>query len=311
MFNFPGTNLRRELRLIEEMDPKPSAVAGTFVRLYGLIHHKLRVRGAGLMLRAAARACRGLQSFPLRMSHVGAARVDFREDSAFSLLNYSLGERGSDWSLLSALASLLKPGNVFWDVGANIGYFTQHFAQPRFQLREISAFEPNPVVRKTLESLFESNERVRVHGVALGNENASRLINCVPNASAEGSLIRHVPGAKSFAVEVRRADDFTIENAIESPDVIKIDVEGFEPQVLSGMEKIITQKQPIIFFEHIWLSDAAIRDCQPPGYDLVFLLDDGTLTRDFGVRLRGANAILIPRSKVTSLPASVSYEGAQ
>jgi FkbM family methyltransferase len=245
------------------------------------------------------------------MRDVGVARVDFREDSAYSLLNYSLGERGSDWSLLSAMACLLKPGDVLWDVGANIGYFTQHFAQPRFHLREINAFEPNPAVRKTLDTLFERNARVHVHGVALGDENARREIHFLPNASAEGSLVRQVSGARSIPIEVRRADDYKLESGLAAPDMIKIDVEGFEPQVLAGMQKIVAQNSPAIFFEHIWLSEEAIRKCQPPGYELLFLLDDGTLTSEFDARLRGANAIFIPSAKITQLPASFPREGAE
>jgi FkbM family methyltransferase len=263
-----------------------------------------------MILRAAARILPGLRSFPLEMRTVGTALVDFRETSAYSLLNYSLGERGSDWALLSAIAHVLKPHHKLWDVGANVGYITQHFAQPRFQVGEIHAFEPNPIVRKTLEALFAKHSRVRVHPVALGEHDAQKEIRVCPHASAEGSLVRDLPGSRPLSIQVRRADAYRIEKGLKVPDIVKIDVEGFEPQVLAGMQKIIAERRPIIFFEHIWITEETIRKCVPIGYEISFLLDDGVLTRDFALRTRGANAILTPLEKVALLPTRVTREGA-
>jgi len=292
------------------MDAKPSPFSKAFVAFYVFVHRQLHLRGAGFILRCVARVLPGLRNFPLEMKAVGTAVVDFRETSAYSLLNYSLGERGSDWSLLSAIACVLKPGDVFWDVGANIGYISQHFAQPRFRVGEIHAFEPNPMVRKTLETLFERHPRVRIHPVALGEQDMQREIHVCPHSSAEGSLVRDVPGATPISIEVRRADTYRIENRLPAPNVVKIDVEGFEPQVLAGMQKTIFETRPIVFFEHIWISEEAIRKCIPEGYEIVYLLDDGTLTANTAVRLRGANAVLVPREKAALLPACVAREGA-
>lgn len=83
--------------------------------------------------------------------------------------------------------------------------------------------------------------------------------------------------------------------------MIKIDVEGFEPQVLAGMQQTIRESRPMIVFEHLWLDDSAVRQIIPTGYDLLFLLNDGTLTPDLLSRRRGTDAILVPREKITAL----------
>jgi len=96
---------------------------------------------------------------------------------------------------------------------------------------------------------------------------------------------------------IRSADSYLAEKKLAPPDIIKIDVEGFEPEVIAGMRHIIATYRPIIVFEHIWLSEEVVRGVVPPDYELVFLLDDGALTKDFTIRSRGANAILAPKDK--------------
>jgi FkbM family methyltransferase len=284
---------------------KPSPAARAFVKFYGFIHGRLHLRGSGLMLRAAARFLPGLRAFPLAMKEVGTVSVDFREEASYGLLNYTLGERGSDWSLLAALGAVLKPGDVLWDIGANVGCLAQHFARPRFQLAGIHAFEPNVCLRPALESLFAQQPRVQVHFVGLGERDENRAISVVPHASLDSSLVRDLPGALPLPISIRRGDDYRRATGIPPPSVIKMDVEGFEPEVFRGLPETISEAQPFIFFEHIWLTDETVRACVPPGYALTFLLDDGRLTNDFAQRWAGANAILVPAQKAHLLPAQV------
>ena len=292
----------------DSVKKKPSFLARALVGFYILVHGRLHLRGAGLVLRSAARLLPGLRAFPLAMNEVGTALVDFRESSSFALLNYSLGERGSDWSLLAALAAVLKPGDVFWDIGANVGCLAQHFARPHFQLAEIHAFEPNRLLRPTLESLFAQQPRVHVYLVGLGERDEEREIRVLPHASTDSSLVRDLPGAVPLAISIRRGDDYRRQAGMAAPSVIKIDVEGFEPQVFRGLSETIREAQPVVFFEHIWLDDDTVRACVPAGYEMAFLLDDGRLTTDFAQRSAGANAILVPAAKAHLLPAHVKRE---
>lgn len=285
-------------------------ISRMFVGFYRFVHGRLHWPGAGWLLRHAAIIFPGLRSFPLVLPGVGTALVDFRDESIFVLLNYSLGERGSDWSLLSAMSQVLRPGDVLWDVGANVGYVSQHFAREKFHLAEIHAFEPNPSVVTTLRSLFRDRAQVCVHAVGLGAQDEERQIRIDPRGSSTGSLVADLPGAKTVSIKICRADRLRNESGLAAPAVVKVDVEGFEPQVFAGMQQTIQQARPIIFFEHIWIDDESVRRLVPAGYDLTFLLDDGTLTRDFTARRQGANAILTPSEKAGMLGSRVTWEGA-
>ena len=279
-------------------------LARFLVAFYFFVHGKMRLPGAGWLLRKLAPYHPDLQQFPLVIPEVGTAIIDFRDEAVFALLNFSLGEYGHDRALLKLMSRELKPGYVLWDVGANIGYLAQHFARPEFRLAEIHAFEPNPAALKMLQTLFRSHARVRIHPIGLGAVREQRQLYVYGHSSPLGSIVRDLPGAAPVTISIFPADTYLGENEIALPDIIKIDVEGFEPQVFAGMQQTIRGKRPVIFFEHLLLEDETVRQLVPPDYELIFLLDDGTLTRDFGVRRRGANGVLVPVEKFHAFMAA-------
>ncbi len=272
------------------------------VKLYILVHGKLHLRGAGWMLRKISRVVPGLRSYPLQISGVGTAIVDFSDQAAFTLLNFELGEyRG--YSLLRYMEKYLRPGSVLWDVGANVGYVSSHFAKPRYQLGSIQAFEPNTNPLRTITALFKNHKIVQVHGIGLGDEDGQFKINVCVTGSEIGSLARVMPNSVPVEITVRRGDSVRQELNLPAPDVIKIDVEGFEPNVLKGLSKTIAEKRPVIFFEHTWNTDEQVKGLIPPGYALYFILDDGTIIADvFAERLKGHNAILVPMERKDLAP---------
>jgi len=240
------------------------------------------------------------RQFPLAIPDVGTAIVDFRDEAVFGLLNFSIGEYGADGPLITLMSRELKPRHVLWDIGANIGYLAQHFARPEFQLAAVHAFEPNPAALKTLQSLFHGHARVQVHPIGLGAVREQRQIYVYDHASPLSSIVRELPGATPVTISVFPADSYRTQNGIPAPDVIKMDVEGFEPQVFAGMQETIRVKRSTIFFEHLLMDDETVRELVPLGYELVFLLDDGTLTRDFAIRRRGANGVMVPAERMAS-----------
>ena len=122
------------------------------VGFYRVVHGKLHLPGAGWLIKRLAPVVPGLQAYPVAVAGVGVAVLDLRDEAAFLILNATLGELGTDAVLISFLESVLQPGNVLWDVGANVGFVSGYFAHPRFQLSSLHAFEPNPNPRKTLHS---------------------------------------------------------------------------------------------------------------------------------------------------------------
>lgn len=91
--------------------------------------------------------------------------------------------------------------------------------------------------------------------------------------------------------------DALVASGMERPHMIKVDVEGHEPEVFAGLVETIRTYKPIVFFEHIFLSDEQTRRLVPEGYSLTFLLEDGSWTTDFNKRLSGHEALLEPKRR--------------
>ena len=140
-----------------------------------------------------------------------------------------------------ALAAAVRPGDVVWDVGANVGVYSELFCQWVGEDGLVIAFEP------WAESCVRIRERLpectwlRVENVALGEEDATgRLV------TATDSVENHIETdtdtrdgvAGSVPVIICRGDQ-VCERLGAVPNVIKVDVEGFEEEVLSGMGQVL------------------------------------------------------------------------
>ena len=129
----------------------------------------------------------------------------------------------------------LRPGDVFYDVGANIGSYTLLAAAAGADVR---AFEPSPATAARLQRNVELNQlrgRVEVHECALGSDERtvefSRGADTTNHVLAPGES-----GGEADRVQMRRFDDFF---RGDRPGFVKIDVEGFEQQVLSGASQAL------------------------------------------------------------------------
>ena len=271
-------------------------LARLIVFVYSFVSGKLGLRGGGWLVRQTLPYVPGLRAYELVIPGVGTAILDCKDDAVLTLLNFRRNKFGTDAQLLRQMEKFVKPGDVLWDVGANVGVITTYFARSQ-RPRAIHAFEPNPLPLKPLQSLFRNSPIVTVHAIALGEQDGQIEMKIPSRSSCTGSLAMNLEDAELITVTVRRGDSLRQSLDLPSPDVIKIDVEGFEPQVFAGLTQTISAKRPVIFFEHIWLSDAQVRNLIPDNYSLTFILDNGQLTGDFAQRNKGHDAILIPQER--------------
>lgn len=276
-------------------------VSDLLVHFYRVVHGRLHLPGAGWLLRRLAPMIPGLQAYPFCVPEVGVALLDFREVAAFGMVNLVMGDLDTDAHMHRCLEEALQPGDVFWDVGANVGFVSAHFAHPRFKLSSLHAFEPNPVPLKTLQSLFSGNGRCFPHPFGLGDKDRMITMNLSSAGSLVGSMTRDFHEGRQIQVQVRRGDSVRHEMQLPPPNVMKIDVEGFEPSVFAGLAETIAEHRPIIVFEHIFLSDEQIRELIPRDYLLYFIQEDGSIATDFSVRHNGHDAIVVPAEEVGRL----------
>jgi len=131
-----------------------------------------------------------------------------------------------------ALLGAIRPGDVVWDVGANIGLYTRQFIERAGSSGKVIAFEPEPAC---YEILRRGCAQATLVNVALG-ERAERGFIEFHNEPGNGShCIVSQPNDSSNPVTIVRGDDYDG----PCPNVMKIDVEGFEEEVLMGMPRIL------------------------------------------------------------------------
>ena len=161
-----------------------------------------------------------------------------------------------DAELHRALEQIVKPGNVCFDIGANMGEMTLHMAQLAGPSGAVHAFEPIPRIHDRLEKNIRRNglKNVHLHRFALSNTNGTcRIASALSTQDNQGlaSIVNTDDKALTQREEiaVRTLDDFVRENSIARIDVMKIDIQGAEMFLLEGGKKVFGEMAPDLFIE--------------------------------------------------------------
>lgn len=142
-------------------------------------------------------------------------------------------------------------GATALDVGANVGNHSLYFAS---RFKRVLSFEPNPLTFKLLEVNVALNgaSNVTPFRMGLGADNSELPFVSPERANfGEGHFLQ--AGETAAAVErlpVVKADDHLMQVAREDRiALVKIDVEGFELEVITGMKETLSQFGPVVIFE--------------------------------------------------------------
>lgn len=156
---------------------------------------------------------------------------------------------------IDAIKHIEKP--VIFDVGANIGAFTNWLAR-FFKSGTVHCFEPQRAVFQLLCANLAINNlhNVYTHNIALGEIN-SKIKILEPNYDIPAdfgtfSLVNNTIENKttSLIIDMYTIDAFLDAYEITKLDLLKIDVEGMDLSVLRGAEKSIRKYKPVIFVEY-------------------------------------------------------------
>lgn len=153
--------------------------------------------------------------------------------------------------LVKCLKKYLKRGDVFIDVGANIGYFTAIGAGLVGLSGAVHSFEPVPIYFNILSKMARLNEnyKIYVNNCALGDSfgsadiKISNISNIGWNTMVPSFGIKTENLKEILKVKVIRLDDYIYRRNIEDVSLIKIDVEGYEYPVLKGLINFFEQKK--------------------------------------------------------------------
>jgi FkbM family methyltransferase len=170
-----------------------------------------------------------------------------------------------------ALRRLLAPGDVFYDVGANVGFFTLLGARLVGPGGRVVAFEPVPWCARAVGHNIELNgfEHARIRTEAVGDADGSARLLVVGEASWSHleSTGRHADVRDEIDVTVVSLDSLVESGAIPPPDVVKIDTEGAELQAIEGARATIARHRPAIVCELHDTNEAFVALMDELGYD--------------------------------------------
>lgn len=165
-------------------------------------------------------------------------------DPAYATVSFETVEPAS----YAAVRSLLKPGDVFFDVGAAIGCYTMVAARCVGESGKVVAFEPDPRANVYLRRHIQWNdigERVSVRNACCGRS-PGRTTLYVSRSDVGGQASVHFqPGFEQLSVEATSLDEEYRRSGLR-PHLVKVDVEGAEWDVLVGSERLLREAGPAL-----------------------------------------------------------------
>ncbi len=200
--------------------------------------------------------------------------------------------------IVDLLRSLVGSDFTCLDVGANLGLVTltlSHLAPDG----HIYSFEPTPDVYALLETNLRDNNISNVTGcnLAIGNKCGDVKLKTIGQYSAANFVVpehldlhEFVQFQNPIAIPMTTLDRWAEEQDLEKIDLVKIDVEGFEIQVLDGARQMLARYEPMVLLEFNSYTLIRFQDISPRRllekifeiFDLVCVLDrklGGTLVQ--------------------------------
>ena len=204
----------------------------------------------------------------------------------FSITGILPGE--AEYKLTKFLIKNLKENDIFYDVGANYGFYT--YLALEF-CKEVHSFEPLPDIFENLKMNLENIGNVFLNKVALSNKEVKAEIYLPSksglDASAGSTIIKetidkhHYKFSKSLEIETTTLDNYLKDH--NKPTIIKLDIEGAECLVIKGGYEFFKNNSPIITME-VWsskeggeISMKAVEKLRELGYKSYLINENGDL----------------------------------
>lgn len=147
-----------------------------------------------------------------------------------------------DRKVSALIDRFVKPGDTVLDIGANIGLVAFRLSKRVGPGGKVHAFEPNSAVADRFERSLAANaiSNVEIHRIALGSEPGTQPLSIPSGNAGAASLVSGRVEGKTADVRVERLDDLNLGPV----SFVKMDVEGFEEQVLRGYARTLRSAPP-------------------------------------------------------------------
>ncbi len=161
-------------------------------------------------------------------------------------------EGGGEPEVQNALQQNLRPGMTFYDIGANIGFFSLLAARIVGKEGRVVAFEADPEIAARLRKHVIRNDfrAISVEEKAVWSEPGTVFFARTDPATSPDRGLGHVVAtgaADTIQVNAVSLDQYV--QTVSAPDFVKCDVEGSEVEVFRGAQGLLTTKRPGILCE--------------------------------------------------------------
>ena len=156
----------------------------------------------------------------------------------------------------------VRQGDCVWDIGANIGFYATKFAERAGDDGHVVCFEPSPINTAMLREAIKGMANITVQQVALGA--ARGRVSFSQGLDELGATSRVLASGEQHSVgvievDVERGDDLLSAGNVPFPTILKIDTEGFELDVLMGLQDTIKSSSVRAVFIEVHFSLLAER----------------------------------------------------
>jgi FkbM family methyltransferase len=178
----------------------------------------------------------------------------FERLHSLSLMGMNIGtvadpEKSGELAAIKYIKEKLQNSGelVLFDVGANIGNYGRLLFDIFTSQSKIYCFEPSPSSFNILKSNLGGLENVQLFNLGFGEQGGTLTLYSDSTASSMASLYKrrldhyNIRFNHLEAIELRTIDEFCEENNIRQINFLKLDVEGYEYNVLKGAENIINK----------------------------------------------------------------------
>lgn len=152
---------------------------------------------------------------------------------------------GYEPKVAACLRAAVREGDTVWDVGANVGQFTSLLSDWVGPHGHVVAFEPVPSCFEALREHTADCANVRALNVGLSDTEAqlSMHVGEDPHATINTFLDTRADTPGTLELTVHAGDELRRSERLATPNVIKIDVEGFELEVLRGLDRTLREPE--------------------------------------------------------------------
>lgn len=231
---------------------------------------------------------------PVAVRH-GKFKFYFNNDGDYEEILYHAHWEKYFFEEKNKIKKFVSNGDVVVDVGANIGLFSLILSDLVGEQGQVYSFEPIPLLKKKLVNNINLNriKNVKTFESGIGDKESEIEIFLNPEQSGLSSAVAKPSGNyTSQKVKLTTLDNFFLSRK-EKVSFIKIDTEGYEPQVLLGAKELISRDNPVIYIElggdHQQTSAESLRILKELNYKCE--ADDIDLSKIYA----GVNFIAVPK----------------